>query len=200
MRVSLFCVKQRRLVASYRRFGTTYQSHLQSSSSPRQCWNLEDGTDRLYRNVGNQLPIWAVSQPRRAMISTISFSKRIPCHGIGLVSYLVGYLVKSDIPDTFRMFGVCLVPTFIIDLFPLTKPIKCTYNIRSSIALYHSNMFRHYSAIFRTFFHQVLKFLLVSKTWCKNAPNLAQKCRNKLVGAICDCTVVCAFGWLSKRK
>ena len=38
-------VRQSRLVASYRRFGTTYRSHLQRI--------LEDRIHRLYRNVGN---------------------------------------------------------------------------------------------------------------------------------------------------
>jgi hypothetical protein len=43
------------MVASYRRFGTTYQIQLQVSSSPRiflDCLALEDGTERLSRNVG----------------------------------------------------------------------------------------------------------------------------------------------------
>jgi hypothetical protein len=38
---------QRRPVVCCRRFGTTYRSHLQGSSS----LNLEDGIDRLFRNV-----------------------------------------------------------------------------------------------------------------------------------------------------
>ena len=38
------------LMGSYRRFGTTYWSRLQRSS-------IEDRTDTLFRNVGNQLPI-----------------------------------------------------------------------------------------------------------------------------------------------
>ena len=42
---------------SYRSFGTTYRSHLQGSNSARRlqedCLNLDDGTDRLSRNVGN---------------------------------------------------------------------------------------------------------------------------------------------------
>ena len=45
---------QGRLVVRYRRFGTTYQSHLKVSSDQirMDCLTLEDGTDRLYQNVG----------------------------------------------------------------------------------------------------------------------------------------------------
>jgi len=52
---------QRRMVVSYRRFGTTYRSNLQRSSSPLflECLIFEDGTDRLTRNVGNKLPFHA---------------------------------------------------------------------------------------------------------------------------------------------
>ena len=42
--------------ASYRCFGTTYRSHLQKSS----CFILKDKTDRLSRNVGIKLQIYAV--------------------------------------------------------------------------------------------------------------------------------------------
>jgi hypothetical protein len=42
-----------RHVGSYRRFRTTYRSHLQG------CLTLDDCTDRLYRNVGNELPSYA---------------------------------------------------------------------------------------------------------------------------------------------
>jgi len=34
-------------------------------------------------------------------------------------------------------------------LFASFKETKCTYNIHSNIVFYHSNMFGHYSAIFR---------------------------------------------------
>jgi hypothetical protein len=58
-------VTQRRLVVSYRRFGTTYRSRLQRSMIVTGVsWQhigpickgqlpLEDGTDRLFRNVGD---------------------------------------------------------------------------------------------------------------------------------------------------
>jgi len=47
MRTALFwVVTQREVLTSYRRFGTTYRSHLR----------LEDGTDTLSRNVANRLP------------------------------------------------------------------------------------------------------------------------------------------------
>ena len=48
VRHSSFCgVTRCRLVVSCRRFGIPYQSHLRGSRI------LEDGTDRLFRNVGN---------------------------------------------------------------------------------------------------------------------------------------------------
>jgi hypothetical protein len=56
-RTALFSViTQRVVVISYRRFGTTYRSQRQ--------WffgflNPEDGTDKLYRNVGKKLPLLA---------------------------------------------------------------------------------------------------------------------------------------------
>jgi hypothetical protein len=57
MRSSLFWdVTQRRLVVSYRRFGTSYRSQLQGSIFKGRTvdWLIhEDGTDRLSRNVGN---------------------------------------------------------------------------------------------------------------------------------------------------
>jgi hypothetical protein len=53
-------ITQRRVVDIYRRFGTSYQSHLQGSRSPRRknldFLTLEDGTGTLCRNVGKQLP------------------------------------------------------------------------------------------------------------------------------------------------
>ena len=53
-RYSLFrYVTQRRLVISYRRFGTNYRSHLQGSTCPRSLnsLTLEDKTKGLSRNV-----------------------------------------------------------------------------------------------------------------------------------------------------
>jgi len=56
-RTALFWViTQRVVVISYRRFGTTYQSHPQGSRGPL---NPEDGTDKLSRNVGKKLPLLA---------------------------------------------------------------------------------------------------------------------------------------------
>ena len=61
---------QSRMRVSYRRFGTTYRSHLQGSRVPGlNCWTLEDETDRLCRNVGTK-PRFSVAQnPKRAQIS-----------------------------------------------------------------------------------------------------------------------------------
>ena len=54
------------VVIPYRRFGTTYRSHLQGSINPRRkrvfFWNFftfEDRTDMLSRNVGKELPLLA---------------------------------------------------------------------------------------------------------------------------------------------
>jgi len=47
---------------SYLRLGTTYASHLEWSSSPRlllDCLTLEDGTDKLSRIVGKEMPFYA---------------------------------------------------------------------------------------------------------------------------------------------
>ena len=55
MRSALFCnIMQRRVIIPYRRFGTTYQYHLQGPRSPKRIHflNLEDGTNRLSRDVG----------------------------------------------------------------------------------------------------------------------------------------------------
>jgi hypothetical protein len=49
-------VKQRRLVVCYRRFGITYRSHFKGQAAQENCLNfltVEDGADRLSRNVGN---------------------------------------------------------------------------------------------------------------------------------------------------
>jgi hypothetical protein len=46
-------ITQRRMAILYRRFETTYQSHLQES----RVQTLEDGTDTLSRNVGKGLPL-----------------------------------------------------------------------------------------------------------------------------------------------
>jgi hypothetical protein len=51
---------QRRMVIPYRRFGTTYRSHLRVSSSlSSDCLTLEDGTDTFSRNICTELPFCA---------------------------------------------------------------------------------------------------------------------------------------------
>jgi len=51
------------MVVGYRRFGRTYLSQLHGSSGPRRFTldglTYENGTDKLYRNVGNQVPTYA---------------------------------------------------------------------------------------------------------------------------------------------
>jgi hypothetical protein len=77
------------LVVVYRRFGTDYRSHLYGSSSPRRldCLTLEDGTNRLFRNVGQQLPTQAAWQPRRT--KTSSTPRREPEVWLNLVQVYV---------------------------------------------------------------------------------------------------------------
>ena len=48
-------ITQRRVVTLYRRFRTTYRSHIQGSKSPLKT--LDDGADILSRNVGKGLPL-----------------------------------------------------------------------------------------------------------------------------------------------
>jgi hypothetical protein len=43
---------------------------------------LEDGNDRLSRNVGKELPIVAAKQPRRAQFSTSKLAHYFHCHNI----------------------------------------------------------------------------------------------------------------------
>jgi hypothetical protein len=55
LRTALFwVVTQRVVVIPHRRFGTTYRSHLHGSKIEKR---LEDGSDRLSRNGGKELPL-----------------------------------------------------------------------------------------------------------------------------------------------
>jgi len=51
-------ITQCRLVVYYLRFGKTYRSHLQGTSS-KDFMTHEEGIDSLYRNVGNKLSLRA---------------------------------------------------------------------------------------------------------------------------------------------
>jgi hypothetical protein len=62
-------VTQRSMVISYRRVRTTDRSHLQGS----RILGLEDGTDRLSRNVRTKLPFYAGRHPRRAQITHTAY-------------------------------------------------------------------------------------------------------------------------------
>ena len=57
------------VVIPYRCFGTTYRSYLQRSRI-QESLTLEDGTDRLCRNIGKEIPVDAASKPRRAQFSS----------------------------------------------------------------------------------------------------------------------------------
>ena len=52
--------RRRRVKYPYRCFGAIYRFHLQGSRCHIQRLTFEDGTDRLSRNVGKQLPFYAV--------------------------------------------------------------------------------------------------------------------------------------------
>jgi hypothetical protein len=53
---ALLVITQRILVIPYRRFGTTYWSHLQGSRKTGFL-TFEDGTEKFYRNVVKELPV-----------------------------------------------------------------------------------------------------------------------------------------------
>jgi hypothetical protein len=88
MKTALFWViTQRVVVISYRRFGTTYWSHLQGSKSQeKEFLTPYNGTDRLFRNVGRklprraQLPVWTrirtPFQPPRSPIARPTMPSR----------------------------------------------------------------------------------------------------------------------------
>ena len=54
-------------------------------------------------------------------------------------------------------------------LISFTKPIKCTNYRHNSIVFYHSNMFRHYCAIFTEFLHHVLKLTKTGEFTFRNS-------------------------------
>jgi hypothetical protein len=60
LRTALFwAITPRVVVITYRRFGTTYKSHLKGPGIPGFL-TLEDGTSRLSRNVGKEFRLHAV--------------------------------------------------------------------------------------------------------------------------------------------
>jgi hypothetical protein len=87
-------ITQRRVVIIYRRFGTTYPSHLQGSRSPRRIPFLDfltpqDGTDRLFQNVYKGLRLDAALYPSRAQFSSVSNLNR--CSISNCQRYLLGW-------------------------------------------------------------------------------------------------------------
>ena len=78
LRTALFwAITQRVVVSPYRRFGTTYRSHHQGSRV-LDSLNLQDGTERLSQNVGNELPLPAAKQSRRVQFSHCTCSQGCP--------------------------------------------------------------------------------------------------------------------------
>jgi len=55
---------------------------------------------------------------------------------------------KGQYGKQFKQEGNRSVNVYLI-LFAFPKETQCTYNVHSSIVFYHSDMFRHYCAIFR---------------------------------------------------
>jgi len=72
---------RRIVIIQYRRFGIPYGCHLRRSRNQRRkafsfdSLTLEDETDRLSRNVGKELSLYAAQFPRRAQISCTSRQK-----------------------------------------------------------------------------------------------------------------------------
>jgi hypothetical protein len=59
-------ITQQVLVIPYRRFGTWYPSHMHGSKVViLEVLIFEDGSKRLYRNVGKELPQVSVSYPEQ---------------------------------------------------------------------------------------------------------------------------------------
>jgi hypothetical protein len=74
---------QRVIVVLYRRFGTTYRSHLRVSSSTKflDCLPPEDGTDKLSRNVNTEIPFCAEFNPKIGQIPlTLRWKPNITQH------------------------------------------------------------------------------------------------------------------------
>ena len=60
LKLSLFWdVTQHMLLVVYRRFGTTYLSHIQGSSSSVCCFTRKYGIYRVCRKVGKRLPTYS---------------------------------------------------------------------------------------------------------------------------------------------
>ena len=55
----LWAIMQHKMVIHYRHFGTTYGSIFQGLESLFDLPTLENGIDRLSRNVGKELPLYA---------------------------------------------------------------------------------------------------------------------------------------------
>jgi hypothetical protein len=72
--VRFWDIMQRRVVIMFRRFGTTYLSHIQRPRSQKYFLTAEYGTDILCRNVcgPTKLPTvrWVISQKNADLIYT----------------------------------------------------------------------------------------------------------------------------------
>jgi hypothetical protein len=80
MRSALFWdITKRVVVIIFRRFGTIYCSHLQDLA-------LEDGNNTVFRNLTNELPLYAAQYPRRVQnylqLTCWHVSRRTQLHGV----------------------------------------------------------------------------------------------------------------------
>jgi hypothetical protein len=95
-------------VVSYRRFGTTYRTHRQGSSSPKKVLTLEGGTDRLSSNVGSNQ---GCQHPRKA--KTSHRSGGLKSGKINLVHILLSYffIIRFNITYPWSRNSVVSVAT-----------------------------------------------------------------------------------------
>ena len=84
------------MVVLYRRLGTTYRSYFQGQEVQEEdVLTLENGTDRLSRNIGAELPLNAAQYPRRAQISTQIPTSRTSFMLLNELSYYANGLLSN---------------------------------------------------------------------------------------------------------
>ena len=113
-------ITQRLVVISYRRFGTTYRSHLRGSSVLNHfgLLNPGEGTGRLSRNVGKKLPLLHAYYPRRTQFSHTS-QESVHFHSVSGLTCLWWHCVRT--------YGVLreMKPRFRNHLDVRTPRLKC---------------------------------------------------------------------------
>jgi len=100
LRTALSCViTQQMVLIPYQRFRTAYRSIFKGQESNSWSLKLEDGTDKLSKNNGKELPPLAVKLPKRAQFSSASWQKPEITHCLLLLSEwcILGKCVKCNI-------------------------------------------------------------------------------------------------------